>query len=206
MNIFFDLDGTILDSRKRLYVLFQQLVEKSVLSFDDYWNLKRNKIRHEQILKEYFEYSDKKITDFENIWMNKIESPQLLALDEPFKNIEYCLNELKIKNALYLVTARQFRERAFSQLENLGLIDYFEEILVTEQKYEKASLIKKCCKFSQGDYIIGDTGHDIKTGKGLGLKTIAVTYGFMSKKILKKYTPDYIIDDIMDINKILEIE
>lgn len=205
MNLFFDLDGTIIDSRERLYVLFQQLVEKSSLTFDEYWNLKKNKIKHEQILKEIFKYSDEELADFQNRWMNKIESTQMLELDKPFENIKFCLDDLRNKNALYLITARQFKDKTISQLENMSLKKYFEDILVTEQKYEKTSLIKECCKFSQNDYIIGDTGIDIKTGKTLGLKTIAVTYGFMSKEVLKNYKPDYLIDDIMDIKKILEI-
>ena len=57
VNIFFDLDGTLLDSRKRLYKLFQDLVLESNLTIDEYWELKRNKINHKTILIEKFGYT-----------------------------------------------------------------------------------------------------------------------------------------------------
>ena len=200
MNLFFDLDGTIIDSRERLYVLFQQLVEESSLTIDEYWNLKRNKIGHRKILKENFDYSDKQFVDFENIWMENIESPEMLALDKPFKNIDYFLNKLKSNHNLYLVTSRQFKKGALSQLENLNLSQYFKEILVTEQKNEKAFLIKNCCKITQNDCIIGDTGKDIQTGKILNIKTIAVTCGFLSHECLLSYNPDIIVNKVTEIN------
>ena len=52
MNLFFDLDGTLLNSRKRLYTLFQDLIPESKLSIDEYWDLKRDKIDHKTILME----------------------------------------------------------------------------------------------------------------------------------------------------------
>ena len=67
MNIFFDLDGTLIDSRLRLYKLFQDLVSSSNLTFSDYWNLKRNKISHKKILTTKFAYSEK---DFCNLKKN----------------------------------------------------------------------------------------------------------------------------------------
>ena len=44
MKIFFDLDGTLINSKMRLYSLFQELVSASNLSFDEYWNLKKKKL------------------------------------------------------------------------------------------------------------------------------------------------------------------
>ena len=47
MNIFFDLDGTLIDSKLRLYSLFQKLVPESILTYDEYWKYKMNKISHQ---------------------------------------------------------------------------------------------------------------------------------------------------------------
>jgi len=49
-QVFFDLDGTLPDSRERLYRLFCELVPESRLSFDKYWALKRRKQDHKTIL------------------------------------------------------------------------------------------------------------------------------------------------------------
>ncbi|GHT86686.1 hypothetical protein FACS1894137_12600 [Spirochaetia bacterium] len=39
------------------------------------------------------------------------------------------------------------------------------------------------------NFLIGDTGYDILTGKELNVNTIAVTYGFLKKEILEAYKP-----------------
>jgi phosphoglycolate phosphatase len=72
MNIFFDLDGTIFDSKERLYRLFQELVPQSNLTFEEYWSLKRNKIGHKTIIANYFKDID--FIQFEKKWMELIET------------------------------------------------------------------------------------------------------------------------------------
>lgn len=69
MNIVFDLDGTLLDSRRRLYVLFQRLVPGSLLSFDEYWSLKRNGTGHETILLERFGIESVELDGFLSRWL-----------------------------------------------------------------------------------------------------------------------------------------
>jgi len=52
--------------------------------------------------------------------------------------------------------------------------------------------------------IVGDSIHDIESGKPFGALTIAVNTGFHSKEELMKHAPDYIFRDLTD-PKILEI-
>ena len=73
MNLFIDLDGTLIDSKLRLYHLFQYLVIDSELSFEEYWELKRNKIDHKEILSSKFNYTNKQYIIFLNKWMSEIE-------------------------------------------------------------------------------------------------------------------------------------
>ena len=60
MKIIIDFDGTILDSHERLYFLFITLVPECELYIDDYWDLKRAKVTHKQILSERYGYTEKK--------------------------------------------------------------------------------------------------------------------------------------------------
>lgn len=198
MNIFFDLDGTLLDSRERLYLLFQNLVPESKLSFEEYWSLKRNKITHREILEIQFCYSNQAIKLFEENWMQKIELPEWLAFDKPFEGLNNFLRDLGKRYNLYVITARQFKEIAKNQIEQLGWNNLFKEILVTEHKDEKYTLIKSTVTTSKEDWLIGDSGKDIQTGKQLGFRTAAVLSGFLSKHKLLEYKPDIIIDTVFD--------
>lgn len=55
----------------------------------------------------------------------------------------------------------------------------------------------------KADYIIGDSIYDIMAGKMAGVKTISVTSGRYSKKILSPYNPNYIIKEFKDIKNIV---
>jgi phosphoglycolate phosphatase len=196
MKIFFDLDGTLLNSKPRLYHLFQFLVPHSKFSYEDYWKLKKDKISHREILTNYFKYQEKDIIKFNFEWMSLIESPEWIIYDEPFEGLHQFLESLNLNNQLYIVTARQDQKVVFDQIKSFHLDCYFKDILVTLQKIEKSDLIKKTKQISNLDWIIGDTGKDIETGKILGIKTAAVLTGFLSQNQLIRYSPDVILENV----------
>jgi phosphoglycolate phosphatase len=202
MNIFFDLEGTLLDTRKRLYTLFIKLVPSSGFSLEEYWEMKRSKNNHKAILTGLFKYTEEVFNEFEKKWLEEIESSEYLQYDTPIDGVFEVLDYLFKKYVLYIVTARQRRDYLLSQLNSCKLDKYFTKVVATENKFEKKSLIKSL-GYTTNDFIIGDTGHDIQTGYSLGLKTIAVTYGFLKKEILKAYQPYLLIDSLKEISNIL---
>ncbi|AEF86997.1 pyrophosphatase PpaX [Treponema primitia ZAS-2] len=202
-KIFFDLDGTLINAQKRLYDLFQYLVPQSQLTITGYWDLKRSKINHKKILIEKFNYSETEFFYFQNKWMNLIETSEYLEKDVLYDGVEETLEKIKTDYNLNLVTARQSSFMVYNQLEKFGLSEYFENVFITEQKMTKVEIVKDHCSIHSDDYLIGDTGHDVLNGKELGLKTIAVSYGFLSREALFEYTPDLIIDNIYDISTLL---
>ena len=198
MKIIFDLDGTLIDSRERLYSLFQHLVPASDLTFEAYWIYKRNKIDHRKILETRYLFSEHAIVSFQKNWMDKIELPEWLAFDKPFEGITAYLLELKRQHELYLVTARQFESGVLIQLANFGWTNIFTKILVTAQKMEKIDLINNVIATNLADWFVGDTGKDIETGKSMGIQTAAVLSGFLNREKLMEYNPDLIINSVTD--------
>lgn len=199
-NIFFDLDGTLLESRPRLYKLFQQMVPLSGLSFDEYWALKRNKTAHKEILRNLFNYQPIEINRFEADWLKQIELPEWLLLDEPFEGISDYLKALKKTHKVFIVTSRQSEKMAVEQMDRFGWLEVVDKLLVTGQVQEKYDLIKNEVKVSSGDWLVGDTGKDIETGKRLGINTAAVLTGFLSREKLAEYEPDIIETEVTRLN------
>lgn len=193
MNIFFDLDGTLIDSKMRLYKLFQEIIPQSTLTYDDYWNFKSNQVSNESILRTEFDFDTASVSIFNKEWMKRIESPDLLASDTVFPGLQVALSDLRSKSMLHICTARQFRNRTLDQLKALGLLPYFETVMITEQTRSKEELISETPGLGPNDWIIGDTGKDIKVGKFLGIKTCAVLSGFLNEKCLLKYGPDLLL-------------
>jgi len=200
MNLFLDFDGTLLDSRKRLYHLFSFLVPTSKLSFTDYWKLKRAGIGHKEILQKQFSYQEDALADFQQQWHKLIEEPEWIKYDTAFPGVTEKLVELKEKYALCLVTARQYHTVVQQQLTELNWINLFKYVLVTAQQTEKQILIAQNVAVTSADWIIGDTGKDVQTGKLLNIKTAAVLSGFLSKEKLMKYQPDIVLDSITNFN------
>ena len=207
MKIFFDLDGTLIDSKLRLYGLFQKLVPQSILTYDEYWEFKMAKISHSMILRQVFNLAEIDIKLFEDRWMELIETENWLNFDQPFVGITDHLIKLKEKGfLLHVVTARQFKTKVISQLKLFGWFTLFEKILVTEQKKNKEDLIKPYIEGDEENWIVGDTGMDIIVGKKLGIKTIAVLSGFLNKDVLFTYEPDYILENVIEFDPANKIQ
>ena len=198
VNIIFDLDGTLIDSQQRLYCLFQQLVPSSKLSYETYWALKQNKVSNETILANEFGFDASAIARFVSVWLERIESPELLALDKNFPGMHGALDRLSKQARLHVCTARQHRQLAVDQIDRLGLLPYFDSIMVTERSTRKEELIARMFGLGPRDWIIGDTGKDVQVGHALGIRTCAVLSGFLSEKSLKTYGPDLILPAASD--------
>lgn len=198
MNIVFDLDGTLIDSRLRLYRLFQHLVPDSPMSYENYWGFKKNKVSNETILSTELGHDEKQIAGFVAQWMSLIESPDFLEYDSNFADIHPTLEDLQKQAHLYVCTARQQRQPVLDQLARFGLLRFFNQILVTEQKNSKESLIAaSVTSLSSQDWLVGDTGKDIQVGKLLNMKTCAVLSGFLNREALHRYEPDLILDSVV---------
>lgn len=201
--IFFDLDGTLFDSRGRLYKLFSHLVPENTLDFNTYWKIKREQKDHACILKEYYHYTQNAIADFEQKWLSEIEQPQWLQYDEPFDWVNDLLNYLYPKYQLYIVTARQSEKAVVEQLSQYEWWNLLAKVLVTKQQIEKHCLIDVFSINRDNSWMVGDTGKDIQTGQLLGIKTAGVLTGFRNRESLEKYNPDIIVEKALDLKDIL---
>jgi phosphoglycolate phosphatase len=89
-------------------------------------------------------------------------------------------------------------------LEELGLLEYFDLVLggdsVIEKKPSPVPIFEVLNKFgaeSTEAIVIGDSNFDVHAGKAAGVKTVAVTYGFRSREVLKN--ADYLIDSFEEL-------
>ena len=199
-NIFFDLDGTLLDSKVRVFELFKHLTNNTTIDSCQYWNLKKAMFSNEWILKNKLNYNSKQIDTFFAKWMKLIEAKEFLDIDKPFNYTRKTLEIVKKLNYnIWIISARQYKLKAIQQINAFKLDEYLKGVLITKQNESKYSCVKnKCIKITPDDYFVGDTGIDIEAGKRLVIKTVAVLSGFRSENILKKYKPDFIFKNALD--------
>lgn len=136
--------------------------------------------------------------------MRLIESDHYLEMDTLTEGAAVFLEEVRQEHSLYICTARQSKPQVTKQLTNLSILHFFKDVFVTEQKHTKAELLKKSdIEFSKEDWMIGDTGHDVMTGKELGISTCAVLSGFMSETALLAYGPNKIFKNLTLMQEVL---
>lgn len=196
-RLFLDLDGTLIDPRRRLYELFTELAPENTLSFDEYWQNKRNRMNQREMLRHFLRYPDAKIDSFKRAWMERVEDPERLAKDVPLEGVSEFLAHARQFADFYLVTARQHPERLLAQIRRLGWENSFQDIATTAQRQSKAALVRSRIAYARDDMFVGDTGEDIIAGRELGMRTIAVTSGVLNEAALLEYRPDEIHDSVV---------
>lgn len=201
MNIFFDLDGTLIDARMRLYSLFCDLTGQTILDYNNYWELKRSMHDQKWILSNILKYSDLQVSAFKKNWLENIENEKYLNLDHLFPFTISTLERFKEMGfSLYIITARQSKAATLKQLLSMGLTDYFTDCYIATSPKTKAEEIRlQGIKLSDNDFLVGDTIEDVQTAKSLNIKSISVLSGFYNMAALLDSNPDYIAGDISQI-------
>jgi phosphoglycolate phosphatase len=207
MNIFFDLDGPIIDVSEKYYRIYCDLLSSGkykLLTKSEYWNLKRNRVPENEILSKtgaeeiYLWYRDERI--------RVIEMDDYLKFDHLTSHAKNILEMLSSSHALILVTLRTYKEQLFKELDGFDITKYFKLILNApansspKWKIKYDLIIKYHGNPGINSLFIGDTETDIQAGKNLGIKTIAVLNGIRSEEILRETNPDKIIREIGELN------
>jgi len=86
----------------------------------------------------------------------------------------------------------------------LDLFDFFYTAKKVFGKDRTISKIIKDMKLEKSKvYFVGDEVRDIEAGKKVGIKTIAVSWGYNTKDALDKEHPDHLIDSPLELENIV---
>jgi phosphoglycolate phosphatase-like HAD superfamily hydrolase len=208
LKIFLDFDGLLVDNSLRLYTLYSDLMHefgKKQLPLESYWNLKKDCVREEDILKRSGLEDTSLIKQYLKKRLEHIESRHYLQLNRVVEGCADILKFLAQQGETILVTTRQSRENLLWEINQKGLSPFFSKILCgfdsSLPPFEvKVKMIDEdgFLNGSRG-IIIGDTEAEILCGQKLGLFTIAVTSGIRSRDYLVGMHPDRILDSINQV-------
>lgn len=151
-----DLDGTLIDSSKRHYVLMEKLwkeLSKGTLSESiseaipdtysefpskAYMEYKAKGNSGKQFLIEKMHLQESSARQITKLWTEQIEQPDMILLDALYEDTVPFLEKIrKPGNQIIYLTARQNRELVTEQLKTLNLYEYADEVIVVEPKYAK---------------------------------------------------------------------
>ncbi len=93
-------------------------------------------------------------------------------------------------------------------LDKSDITNKFEFIYSQSSLFGKDKVMKKMCKEHQIEpsqiIYVGDEDRDIIACKKVGIRCIAVTYGFNDRERLMKTEPDYVVDTPLEVAKIVD--
>ena len=210
--LYLDLDGTLLDCTKRHYATYVELLGQPQMRGvpipeKEYWGLRREGKPYKDILKKSRLFPNK-FKPFAELFKKRLETPEMLSLDDVREGVVTALGKLYTKTPICLVTLRADEEELKNQLASLRLDKYFAAVLSgappeprrpdpNHRGQFKAELVRKRYRIlpTQALYI-GDTETDVKCARALGFEVWLLEGGHRKKELQVKAEPDRIEADL----------
>jgi HAD superfamily hydrolase (TIGR01509 family) len=209
-GIFFDLDGTIVDSREAYLeaakIAFQSIGQETpeaAVALEIPKRLEQNQSIDDITRGNAQRFLDVYLKTYYAITSVKTK---------PIPNIHATLATLQQKAKLALITMRYVPKTAITkELQQFSLAQYFTHIATAldthKPKPSPEALIKtveaidvQICDC----LIVGDSISDIKAGKNAGARTVAVLSGLFSHAELARENPDLILKDATHLPRFIE--
>ena len=116
---------------------------------------------------------------------------------KPFADLIPVLAKLQEENILVIVSSSG-SDDIHLILRLFHLTDYFQDVFGSDVHFSKqAKILQALAKYGIDKLnacYIGDTTGDIREAQAVGIKTIAVTWGWHSREMLATARPDHLID------------
>ena len=196
-HIFFDLDGTLIDSSEGIHNGFVQTFERLGLPVPSNQVTFKEEISEEgaaQAVKIYRDYYETK---------GQFEAHLYDGIKEVLEKLSHDPNK-----KIYITTSKN-EPTALEMCEYLGITEFFDGIYgATPTAFHKADVLQRAITENNANkdssVIVGDTKFDLIGGKTVGIKTIAVTWGFGTNETLLAENPDFVAETTQELWDILK--
>jgi len=207
--VVFDLDGTLVKSDTTILYSTIETLKKLDLSTKFDREIFYNMLGHH--FKEIFTECNINVTDIDS-FINVYKDIYFNFIDDSFlyNNVEYVLAELKNKNIKTGILTTKGHNQAIKISKYFEIEKYLDVIEGRKKdlaiKPAPDQLLKICNEVNvkpENTLMVGDTELDILCGQNANTKTCAVSYGYRKIEDIKKYKPNYLIDDLKIILEII---
>lgn len=215
--LFVDLDGTVVDDRRRHHAAYVATLERSdvkgvPIPEREYWFWKQNQGRVDDLIRRSRVFPTKHEL-YRERFEQLLESPDYLELDVLRPGTETFLSRVYTKTPIVLVTQRRNGSALEEQLDELGIRKYFVTVLhgapdraalrrgpaSKARGIHKADLVRARYKIPPSESVwIGDTETDREAARSLGYRSILLEGGHRAKPKLVKAAPDRVVSDLSE--------
>jgi pyrophosphatase PpaX len=208
-TILFDLDGTILDTNELILQSFLHVLE----------GVTPEPVTREKIIPHMGGILADQIRFFsgrENVedLVQKYRQFNIRMHDEltrEFPHVYETLSELRERGIRLGVVTSKYRKTAEMGLRLCRLDQLMDTIVsvddVTEPKPSPAPIrlaLQRLGEKASDAMMVGDTQYDIQSAQRAGVVSVGVGWSLKGPEFLRRYHPDYLIDDIRELLSIVE--
>jgi UDP-glucose 4-epimerase len=190
VTVLFDLDGTLVDHRKRMYLPYLIYYKKhglKPLPITTYIGIKRRGLSETGVVGSDIKPGDLK--KYLNWKQSVIESPDLLMLDMLQPGVKTVLQTVSKKHACFVVTIRSSNSITRKELKRLGILRYFRDVITVKRGETKTDEVARAVKRYHLDpgrtVMIGDSEQDVTAARSNGVHSVSVTTGLRGITFLK---------------------
>jgi len=205
-TVLFDVDGTLLDTREFILRAFEHAFDTHSLPRLPREELSFHVGRELEVI--YAELRGLAMRD-RLVEAHRWFQSENLHLAQVFPGAPEVLQGLSAQGVRIGAVTSRSRRTSGRSLEATGLSKHLEVIISAEDterlKPHPAPLLKALERLGAtgaGVVMVGDTPSDVEAGRAIGAVTVAATYGFHGREVLKS-NPDCVIDDIRELPDIL---
>ena len=194
-TIIFDFDGTLADSEKYVFEIFQKLSKKYLKRRLTIKEIEKLRLERQQNLLKHLKISVFELAKI--ISEIRKELNKSIHLVKPYKGIKKVLSYLKKKEISMGIVSTNSQENIKIFLEK-NKMDFFDFLNCGTSLLGKGRILSKVIKerkYKKENVIyVGDEIRDIDAARKIKIKVAVVTWGFNPKEALIKYNPDFIIE------------
>ncbi len=201
-NILFDWSGTLIDNLTITYqatmYVFEKLGAKSI-SLGEY--RKRFFLPYINFWKKYFPDSTKE--QIGKLFREGLNTSGDMGLYPEVKDV---LKRLYDKGIKLVIMSSGSQEKIIADAKTYGVFDYFQEINgnIPDKSQVITDILQRNNFQPKESMYIGDMPHDIQAGKKGGVISVGISWGHKSKEMLEAANPDYLISNIIELEKLLD--
>lgn len=203
--IIFDLDGTLIDSRRDIATSVNELLGllgKPRLANERVYGFIGNGVRR-LLERSLGDASPEEVEQSLQVFL-PIYRRHLLDTTRPYPGVRESLEVLAREKTLAVLTNKP-REASVTILEGLGLLSFFETVYGGESFPRRkpdpmgiTALLKSTGVVRERALMVGDSRVDYETARNASIPICMVSYGLGASEI-HDLEPDYLVDDLRQL-------
>ena len=210
--IFFDLDGTLLDTAADIVGCMNKALEELNLSTDGFMEKFRIGPPLAQAVKEALpDIQDDQIEQFIVRFRHLYDTTDY-PNTVPYEGVEEMLAELKRQKRRLFIATNKRMVPTIRLVQKFCWEPLFDEVLTFDmfpgRKLSKVEMLTEAISRNgltvEGSAMIGDAATDVQAGNDSGLTSVAVTWGYDSPASLAAANPDWTMERVEELFHLLK--